>query len=236
GGFDLLAPPVATPCRTGRTARPCGPCGRAAPAGDGPRTRRRNGHTHGRSRYRDFRDRDRDHRRVGVCRGHGGVGRRGRLRRPARPGRSPHRGLEEVLAASAHAPALGAALIAALTVGTWKMWSDWWSPDEPLARTGTLLLVMVVVVFLLAVSSMALVVALVEDRGPFEAVGTAWELGTERRSAPMLFAALAVVGATLTTAGAVSLSDRLATLGVNQLLGLTAMGTLVFLTTPLWLV
>src|SRR5699024_9613729 len=80
------------------------------------------------------------------------------------------------------------------------------------------------------------VVALVEDRGPFEAVGTAWELGTERRSAPMLFAALAVVGATLTTAGAVSLSDRLATLGVNQLLGLTAMGTLVFLTTPLWLV
>lgn len=131
---------------------------------------------------------------------------------------------------------LWAVLIAALTVGTWKMWSDWWSPEEPLAQIGTLLLVMVVVVFLLAVSSMALVVALVEDRGPFEAVGTAWDLGTERRSAPMLFAVLAVVGTTLTTAGAMSLSDRLATLGVNQLLGLTAMGTLVFLTTPLWLV
>src|SRR5699024_5683647 len=92
---------------------------------------------------------------------------------------------------------LWAALIAALTVGAWKLWSNWWPPEELLSRTGTLLLGMAVVVFLLAVSSMALVVALVEDRGPFEAVGTAWELGTERRSAPMLFAVLAVVGATL---------------------------------------
>src|SRR5699024_6694260 len=45
---------------------------------------------------------------------------------------------------------LWAVLIAARTVGTWKMWSVRWSPDEPLAWTGTLLLVMVVVVFLLA--------------------------------------------------------------------------------------